>query len=128
MDRVNPSFERGDDLVSSGRDAPVRSSSIRDQGATSWRRVRRLALALLVVPLVAAAGCQGFSGPLTQWRHAYDSSLFKGVDKEELADISGPADSQNLFDRWVTPRRPATASRATRRARPSFSGQTAGGP
>jgi TolA-binding protein len=55
------------------------------------------------------AGCQSFSGPLTQWRAAYDGSLFKGVSREEMADASSSVDSQNLFDRWLTPRRSADA-------------------
>ncbi len=67
-------------------------------------RLGLVALALLPLSIV---GCQGFSGPITQWRQAYDGGLFRGVSKDEMADASGPADSQNLFDRWVTPRHAA---------------------
>jgi TolA-binding protein len=68
--------------------------------------VRFVALAILAVLL---AGCQSFSSPLAQWRAAYDGNLFKGVSRDEMADISGPADSQNLFDRWLTPRMSSAA-------------------
>ena len=66
------------------------------------RRIGRLgALVLLLVPL---AGCANFVSPLAQWRAAYDSNLFKKLSPEEMADASGPADSNNLFQRWLTPR------------------------
>jgi outer membrane protein assembly factor BamD (BamD/ComL family) len=67
--------------------------------------VRALALIPLVLMPLVLAGCQSFSGPITQWRQAYDGGLFRGVSSEEMADASGPAGSQSLFDRWVTPRR-----------------------
>ena len=42
---------------------------------------------------LCSAGCQSFGSPLAQWRAAYDGNLFKGPTKEEMADVSGPADS-----------------------------------
>jgi TolA-binding protein len=61
-----------------------------------------LAYALLAVPL---AGCQTVSNPFSQWRAAYDGKLVKGPTKDEMADVTTATDSQNLFDRWLTPRR-----------------------
>jgi TolA-binding protein len=58
---------------------------------------------LLVLPL-ALAGCQSVMTPLSQWRAAYDGKLVKGPTKEEMADVTGPTDSDNLMDRWLTPR------------------------
>jgi TolA-binding protein len=58
----------------------------------------------MVVLLVSCAGCQSFANPLAQWRAAYDGNLVKGPTSEEMADASGPSDSQNLFERWTTPR------------------------
>jgi len=66
------------------------------------RRLGRWAAALF--PLLFA-GCQSFSSPLSQWRAAYDGNLFRGVSRDEMADASSSMDSQNLFDRWLTPRR-----------------------
>ncbi len=57
-----------------------------------------------------AAGCQTFVSPLSQWRAAYDGNLVRGPSKDEMADITDPASSNNLFDRWITPRRSAAAS------------------
>jgi TolA-binding protein len=59
------------------------------------------ALILLAIPL---AGCSSIVSPLAQWRAAYDPNLFKKLSPEEMADASGPADSNNLFQRWLTPR------------------------
>src|SRR5262249_8306980 len=61
-----------------------------------------LAWAFLAVPL---AGCQTVANPFSQWRAAYDGNLVKGPTKDEMADVTTATDSQNLFDRWVTPRR-----------------------
>jgi TolA-binding protein len=63
----------------------------------------RLAVGLLL-PL-GLTGCQSISSPLAQWRAAYDSNIYKGVSPEEMADSSGPADSSNLIQRWLTPRK-----------------------
>ena len=75
------------------------------------------------------AGCQSFSSPLAQWRAAYDGGLIKGRSKEEMADASGSADSQNLFDRWITPR--ASTGRGPTRRLGAFNARswapTAGG-
>src|SRR5947209_3189374 len=66
------------------------------------RAVRRAALALALIPM---AGCANFVSPIGQWRSAYDGNLFKRLTPEEMADASGgPADSTNLFQRWLTPR------------------------
>ncbi len=67
------------------------------------RRRRLLALGLLL-PL-SSAGCQTFVSPISAWRAAYDRGLTRGVSKEEMADVSGAADSQNFMDRWLAPRR-----------------------
>jgi outer membrane protein assembly factor BamD (BamD/ComL family) len=50
------------------------------------------------------AGCQSVITPLSQWRAAYDGYLVKGPTREEMADVSGPSDSNSLLDRWLTPR------------------------
>ena len=71
------------------------TSRIRPAGA----RLRG-AMVLLLIPL---CGCTGVSS-LGQWRAAYDGNLFKRLSPEEMADASGPADSTNLFQRWLTPR------------------------
>ena len=63
--------------------------------------VRHAAVALLP----CSPGCQTFTSPLSAWRAAYDGSLIKPISKDEMADVGGAVDSQNLFDRWVTPRR-----------------------
>jgi outer membrane protein assembly factor BamD (BamD/ComL family) len=66
------------------------------------RAIRMGALALALIPL---AGCANFISPISQWRAAYDGNLFKRLTPEEMADASGsPADSTNLFQRWLTPR------------------------
>jgi TolA-binding protein len=66
------------------------------------RAARLIALLFTLVPL---AGCANFLSPLGQWRAAYDGNLTKGLSPEEMADASGsPADSTNLFQRWLTPR------------------------
>src|SRR6516164_5747646 len=56
----------------------------------------------------SSAGCQSFVSPLAQWRAAYDGNLVKGPSKDEMADVSGPASSDRLLDRWITPRRSPT--------------------
>ncbi len=66
-------------------------------------RRRLLALGLLLPG--CCAGCQTFVSPLTAWRAAYDRGLTRGVSKDEMADVTGSADSQNLMDRWLAPRR-----------------------
>src|SRR5689334_12218777 len=65
------------------------------------RTLRPGALALALIPL---AGCANFISPISQWRAAYDGNLFKKLTPEEMADASGPADSTNLLQRWLTPR------------------------
>jgi TolA-binding protein len=74
-------------------------------------RRRQLALVLLIT--VFCGGCQTFVSPISAWRAAYDRGLTRGVSKDEMADVSGAADSQNLLERWLTPRRgplPSSAS------------------
>jgi TolA-binding protein len=66
--------------------------------APQWARA-----ALLMLPL-GLAGCQSVMTPLSQWRAAYDGNLVKGPSKEEMADVTGPTESNNLLDRWLTPR------------------------
>jgi outer membrane protein assembly factor BamD (BamD/ComL family) len=61
----------------------------------------RLILALMPLGL---AGCQSFSSPLSAWRAAYDGNLFRGVSREEMADVAQGSSSQNLMDRWLTPK------------------------
>jgi outer membrane protein assembly factor BamD (BamD/ComL family) len=80
------------------------ASSLR--GPRSSRRLvgHLLRLALTLLP-VLFTGCQSFSNPISQWRAAYDGGLFKGVSKDEMADASSSMDSNNLFERWITPRR-----------------------
>jgi outer membrane protein assembly factor BamD (BamD/ComL family) len=58
---------------------------------------------LLLFPLVLC-GCQSVMTPFSQWRAAYDGYLVKGPTGEEMADVTGPTDSPNLLDRWLTPR------------------------
>jgi TolA-binding protein len=70
---------------------------------TLGRTLGRLGLLPLALLL---AGCQSFTSPLAQWRAAYDGNLFKKMSPEEMADASGPADSTNLLQRWLTPRQP----------------------
>jgi TolA-binding protein len=60
---------------------------------------------MLLLPLWLT-GCQSVSSPLAAWRAAYDSNLTRKISPEEMADAGGPADSANLFQRWMTPRRP----------------------
>jgi TolA-binding protein len=50
------------------------------------------------------AGCQTFTSPLSAWRAAYDRNLVRGVSREEMADVAQGSSSQNLFDRWLTPK------------------------
>ena len=63
-----------------------------------------LAGSALVLALIPLAGCANFVSPLSQWRAAYDGNLFRKLSPEEMADASGPADSTNLFQRWLTPK------------------------
>jgi TolA-binding protein len=72
----------------------------KDKARPAWRIAR---LGLVLLPLLLA-GCQSFSSPLAQWRAAYDGNLFKKLTPEEKADASGPADSTNLLQRWLTPK------------------------
>ncbi len=71
--------------------------------ASTSRTIVRL-VARLLLPL-GLTGCQSFSSPLAQWRAAYDSNLYKGLSPEEMADASGPADSNNFLQRWLAPRK-----------------------
>jgi TolA-binding protein len=67
---------------------------------------RRTAAAGWLFVSVLLAGCQSVTSPLAQWRAAYDGNLFKRLSPEEAADVGGsPADSTNLLQRWLTPRR-----------------------
>jgi outer membrane protein assembly factor BamD (BamD/ComL family) len=76
------------------------------------RNARPASLAILLL-LVCCGGCQSIVNPISQWRAAYDGNLVKGPTKEEMADASSPSDSQNLFERWITPRMsPASNSNA----------------
>jgi outer membrane protein assembly factor BamD (BamD/ComL family) len=72
-------------------------------------RVDRKLAVVALFPLLLG-GCQSFTSPFSAWRAAYDGSLIKPISNEEMADVSGAGDSQNLFDRWVTPRRTGTAT------------------
>jgi TolA-binding protein len=69
------------------------------------RPLSRLAPALALSISIWSAGCQTFVSPITAWRAAYDRGLTRGPTAEEVADASGPTDSQSLMDRWLTPRR-----------------------
>jgi TolA-binding protein len=73
-------------------------------GKSKARTACRIARLGLLLPHLLLAGCQSFSSPLAQWRAAYDGNLFKKMTPEEMADASGPADSTNLLQRWLTPR------------------------
>jgi outer membrane protein assembly factor BamD (BamD/ComL family) len=97
----NVQFSAGFNQTRPRRDAGSRQFAGPPAPEALMARARLAIVALL--PLLFA-GCTSFSGPITQWRQAYDGGLFRGVSKDEMADASGPADSQNLFDRWVTPR------------------------
>jgi outer membrane protein assembly factor BamD (BamD/ComL family) len=77
--------------------------------ARRWPRGRLTHMVVALSP-VLFAGCQTFISPLSAWRAAYDGSLIKPISKDEMADAGGSGDSQNLFDRWVTPRRSGTGT------------------
>jgi outer membrane protein assembly factor BamD (BamD/ComL family) len=93
--------------VSRAQGRPASSSGLRSL-RVSRRFIRQLPrLGVMLVPVVLA-GCQSFSNPISQWRAAYDGGLFRGVSKDEMADATASMDSDNLFDRWLTPRRSPT--------------------
>jgi outer membrane protein assembly factor BamD (BamD/ComL family) len=71
--------------------------------------MRLTCVAMALFPLFFA-GCQSFTSPLSSWRAAYDGGLIRPISNEEMADVSGTGDSQNLFDRWITPRRTGAAN------------------
>ncbi len=73
-------------------------------GAGRLAAHRRAIVALARPPSVRSAGCQSFISPLAQWRAAYDGNLVKGPSKERWPTSTGPTDSDQLFDRWITPR------------------------
>jgi TolA-binding protein len=62
-----------------------------------------LRVLVCLVPL-SLSGCQSFTNPLSAWRAAYDGNLFRGVSREEMADVAQGSSSQNLLDRWLTPK------------------------
>ena len=67
-------------------------------------RIGRVGAAVLLL-LIPLAGCTTVaSASIAQWRAAYDSNLFKKLSPEEMSDAGGPADSNNLFQRWLTPK------------------------
>ena len=72
-------------------------------------RVDRKLAVVALLPLLLG-GCQSFTSPFSAWRAAYDGSLIKPISQEEMADVTGTGDSQNLFERWVTPRRAGMAT------------------
>lgn len=81
-------------------------------------RPRAVCLGLLALAMASCAGCSSFVNPISEWRAAYDSNLYRKLTPEEMADASGPADSNNLFQRWLTPRsnptyRPGDSSGST---------------
>jgi outer membrane protein assembly factor BamD (BamD/ComL family) len=76
----------------------------------SGSRLRRVRLLVFLFLTQLLTGCQTFSSPLSQWRAAYDGNLVKGPTKEEMADAASYSDSQNLLDRWLTPRPDAGAN------------------
>jgi TolA-binding protein len=67
--------------------------------------IRRRGLAPFFLLPFLCSGCQTFVSPISAWRAAYDRGLTRGISKDEMADVSGAADSQNFMDRWLTPRR-----------------------
>jgi tetratricopeptide (TPR) repeat protein len=85
-----------------GRCASASGSRIPRSPHRLVERLFRMAVTLLPVLFT---GCQSFSNPISQWRAAYDGGLFRGVSKDEMADASSSVGSDNLFDRWLTPRR-----------------------
>ncbi len=66
--------------------------------------VARVLVSLIAFLPVVGSGCQNFVSPISQWRAAYDNSLFKNISKEELNDVSGAADSGNFMNRWLAPK------------------------
>ncbi len=87
---------------------PIRNARARpNRGRTPAapaRFVPAIRLAGVVLALLPLAGCANFVSPLSQWRAAYDGNLFRKLSPEEMADASGPADPNNLFARWMTPK------------------------
>ena len=71
--------------------------------------MRLTCAAMALFPLLCA-GCQSFTSPLSAWRAAYDRGLIRPITNEEMADASGSGNSQNLMDRWITPRNAGTAN------------------
>ncbi|MGP0065378.1 MAG: tetratricopeptide repeat protein, partial [Isosphaeraceae bacterium] len=74
-------------------------------------RIGRLGTLLLLASM--PAGCANVTSPLAQWRAAYDGNLYKKISPEEMADASGPADSTNLLQRWLSPKTTASAPGGT---------------
>ncbi len=90
---------------------PHRDRSPRAVGSVVLARIGRLGALMLLAFL--PAGCQSFTSPLAQWRTAYDDNLFKRITPEEMADASGPADSTNLLQRWLSPKTTASGPGGT---------------
>jgi outer membrane protein assembly factor BamD (BamD/ComL family) len=86
--------------------------------ALGRRRLSVIRALVALLPLLSA-GCQSFSSPLSSWRAAYDGGLIRPISSEEMADASNSGNTQNLFDRWITPRRPATGTGAADGSAPS---------
>ncbi len=85
------------------------ASATRDDGSAARpRRGRESAPSRLIVLLglvsLACSGCSNFVSPWSQWRAAYDNSLFRRISKDELNDVSGSADSGNFMERWLAPK------------------------
>ncbi len=65
-------------------------------------------LAITLATLFSLTGCQNFVSPLATLRAAYDGGLVRGPTKEEMSDSSSSMSTDNLRDRWLTPRRSPT--------------------
>jgi outer membrane protein assembly factor BamD (BamD/ComL family) len=72
---------------------------------------RRLRMIHAVVALLAlwSTGCQSFTSPFSSWQAAYDRGTIRPISNEEMADASNTG-TQNLLDRWITPRNPSTGT------------------
>jgi TolA-binding protein len=73
---------------------------------------RCLVVAVSTLLPTCCAGCQTFVSPLTAWRAAYDRGLTRGPTQDEMADASGPTNSQDFMERWLTPRQGPMSSSA----------------
>jgi outer membrane protein assembly factor BamD (BamD/ComL family) len=102
---LNARIEPAGRPAETGRVRPELSPRARRSLDALLRRAQALRLWALVLAMAPLVGCANFVSPITQWRTAYDGNLFKKLSPEEMADASGgPADSTNLFQRWLSPR------------------------